>query len=699
MTFSDIGKSLSNYNRCLTMKNEGKLSNNCFEYIKHNKNLNDQGTCNTSTTRQILYPEKLDSLNKLSNNSIKPNLFSNNNNKYPSIDFKKEYLTNENSGIKLNSLINLFDSQNSSLKNQNNHKNAKSKMFKKDSEITINSMSISSSNNNLTNLIFNNQKGKNNMSIFDNNSLEMNNENKLPKKDEISSYDNYFKDINSTNNVFDQISKERIKIERNKSTIQVSNKINNVGTNNNSNLNTEFDSVLQNSRKLKIDQKERVQNKLNILNNLKTEISSVSDRNYIFNLKNNKNVEQLAENNLITSMSSLGAMNTIDNNQINNNNYFSAANSNNNRNNTQFGNLDFNNNQNPKRVRIEKDSSDFKKEYKLNKNEESAYKNFKYLNNHLNNNLNNANSQYKASQANNTTNSNNFRNLNDLLNNNQNTNSNNNLNKKNYDYFSAEKSKLLHFNSESLTKNGKTYIPSFDYMSNIRNLKNKNTKSSLKENSMNPALKKINELKSELSNYTNSNSNKKPLNNPNSNTNQHNFINPSNIDLGNLITNTGNAPLTNSNFNFNFNFYNGPNINTHQSLNNVSYNYMANLHNQGHSNSNHSDNNLGLLMKLLENKNTPNSNNINNLKLGNSKNSGNENKYKYLNLNYLTNNEIISNNSNDFAYKNHKNKNLVEPNLKNKNSFNNLLDFPITAKNKNINYFHFDDHNKPRTKK
>lgn len=680
------------------MKNEGKLNNHYFEYVKNNKKLNDQGTSNTSTTRQKVYPEKKDSLNnKLSNNSIKANLFSNNNDKYPSIDIKKEFLTNENSVIKLNSYTNIFDNQNSSIKNQNNHQNTKTKMAKKDSEITINSMSISSSNNNLTNLIFKNHRGKNNMSIIDNNSLEINNENKLAKKLDISSYDSYLKDFNCSKNVFDQLSKERIKIERKKSTIQDSNKINYLCANNNSNLNTDFDFVLQNSRNMKIDEGERFQNKLNLINNLKTEINSVTDRNYIFNIKN-KNIEQLADNNLITSISSLGAMNTIETNQMNN--YFSAANLNNNRNNTLLGNLDLYSDQKPKRVTIEKDSSDFKKEYKYNKNEEPGFKNFKYLNNNLNNNLNNVNTLNKAFQNNNVTNSNNFRNLNDLLNSNQNSiNINKNISKKNYDYFSAEKNKLLHFNSEALSKNGKTYIPSFDYMSNIRNFKNKNTKSSLKENSMNPALKKINELKSELSHYTNSNSNKKPLNNPNTNNNQHNFVNPSNIDLGNLITNTGNAPLTNSNFNFNFNFYNGPNLNTHQSLNNISYNYMANLQNQDSSNSNHSDNNLGLLMKMLENKNTPNSNNINNLKFGNLKNSSNENKYKYLNLNSLTNNEINSNNSNDFAFKNHKNKNIIEPNYKNKNSFNNLLDFPITAKNKNISYFNFDDHNKLRTKK
>lgn len=729
MTLSDIGKSLSNYNRCVTMKSESKIKNYYLDLMRNNNNntkICEQFKTNKSTTRQKIQNEKIDSLSNLNEISTGNKILTNNFSKFSSIELKKDLFSIENINNSKSPFINIMDSDNSILNPAKNNvfKASENKISNKDSEVTINSMSISSSNNNL--VLRNTNNNNNNLNLNSNSNVSViENNNSLElisagnRKNEIANHDNHFKSISNSNNLFEHLFKEKnlkANADSNKDLMNAYNK--NAFGNHNSKSITDFDFAFAKSRKMKIDETERVQNKLNLVNNLKSNINSAaSERNNFCNLRN-KNIDQLNENTIITSVSSIGGLNTIDGNQVNYNNFLMTTNNNNNNLiNTFNENENTNNlenikstinlseyvNDNLKKYKYEKEQSEVRKENKKSITDDSILKNFKSSNYNSSNNNNFSSSAKKKSNLAIFTNSNNFKYLNDLLNNNKNNNINsaNNNNdfkpesEKHYGFFSAEKNKLGHLNHELYIKTGgKPNAPSFDYISGLNM---KNVKSKAKENSINPAIRKINEMKNELSHYTNiTNANNKKINSNGNNLAGNS--NPNNIDFGNLFSNTTtNGQLANSNFNFNFNFFNGPNINSQHSLQNISYNYLSNLgnlENNNNSNINPNENNLNLLMKLLDNK-TVNSSNINtNLKLAaNSKSNSNNktNKYKFLHLNNLTNNDFNANNI--LNLNTNKNKNLNMHKAGNKNGFNNLIDYPITTKNKNINYFNFDENN------
>jgi hypothetical protein len=710
MTLSDIGKSLSNYNRCVTMKIESKIKNYYLDLMKNNNNkLGDKFGTNKSNTKQI---ESHSNLNDISNRN---NMIKNNFVNFSSIDIKNNFLSIENSNNGKNSYLNILDSDNSILKTKNNFKiseNNINKISNKDSELTISSKSVSSSNNNLNYLAIinnnNNINSNNNTSIleYNNNSLEFNNnENKNDiKKTENSNYENYFKGINYPKNILKQFSKEKNLRQNKNSNKELINTNKNTFVKNSSKSITDFEFAFVKTRKMKIDETERVQDTNHYKNSNVN--SAVSDRNHISNIRN-KNINELNENTLITSVSSMGGLNTIESNNLNYKNKFLSGNVNNKieieendvinlLNNFNNRNIPFDFNQ-LKKFKNEKDQTNIKKENKKSIIDDSILKNFKSSNHNSRDNF--MSSAKKKSSDNKFKNSNNFKYLNDLLNHNLNSiNDNNNAkaeNEKPYGFFSAEKNKLSHLNPELYIKTRKSNAPSFEYISGL----SKNEKANQKENSMNPALRKINDLKNELSFYIKSTTSKNSNNNNiTRNISSNNFVDPSNVDLGNLISSTPNCHLSNSNFNFNFNFFNGPNLNPIHHSQNISYNYLSNLRAlKNNNNIKPDDNNINLLMRILDNKTVDNSN-ADNLKLGNLKNNNNGNKYKFLNLNNLTYNDssFINNNNINFNVKSSKNKNSnIQKN--NKYNFNNLLDYPITTKNKNINYFNFDENNKKRT--
>lgn len=243
--------------------------------------------------------------------------------------------------------------------------------------------------------------------------------------------------------------------------------------------------------------------------------------------------------------------------------------------------------------------------------------------------------------------------------------------------FSSIKNYISQYKKEKNSKNNSC----LDYVNNpSTNLSNNKTVNNF--NHMNPAISKINKMKSELSNYI-----QNQTYNNTSNTNQKiSALSSSYINLYNIL-NTNicnvNTHLSSSNFNFNFNFYNTST--NHQVTN---YNHSSNINYFGNDNGDNSNNNVNFLMKLLENKSEMDMNKINNVQKINAQNNlKTNNKNKFIHLDKLTLADDKMMGKFNFTNKN------------NKNSFstfniNNVLEYPTTAKNKGTSKFNFDEANK-----